>query len=262
MADSNSLQPPNSVTKKAFPWKPLLLYSALGLSVLINLVVLITVLTFSRHHPPFPPPPMLGDLGSQGSGSPEKGDRARLSLNDEQKTKLKDIRDNFVKNSEDDSKRLKDKKKELLDELKKDSPDTAKIKTIIDEKVKLEGEIDKKRIKQVIEMQKILEPAQREILLKWLLSKGMGNKEAAGQKWQEMDKRPFYKKWFMKRQGFGEGGFNKRQQGGPPFDGGRQWGEKKDMHGRDRPPFEKRQGGPDQEAPDKKQAPPDIEGKK
>jgi Spy/CpxP family protein refolding chaperone len=262
MDDNNGVQPTSGFSKKAFPWKPLLLYSALGLSVLINIVVLISVLAFSRHHPPFMQPPGFGDLGPQGPGFPEKADKARLALNDDQKTKLKDIRDNFMKSSEDDNKKLKDKKKELVDELKKDSPDTAKIKTIIDEKAKFEAELEKKRVKQVIEMQKILEPAQREILVKWLLMKGMGGRDAVGQRWQEMEKRPFYKKWFMRRQGMGEGGFNKRQQGGPPFEGGRQWGEKKDMQGGwDRPPFEKREGGPKQEEPDKKQAPPDPAGK-
>ncbi len=260
--DDNGIQAPSSGAKRAFPWKPFITYSILGLSVLINIVVLITVLAFSRHHPPFMPPPGLGDLGPQSPGFSKKDERAKLALNQDQKAKLKDIRENFVKSSEDDNKKLRDKKAELLEELKKDNPDTAKIKALIDEKVKLEGEIDKKRIKQVIEMQKILEPAQKEVLVKWLLSKGMGGKDTLGQKWQEIEKRPFYKRWFMRRQGFGEAPFDKRQMGGPPFEGERQWGGKKDGRGFGNPPFEKRQGGFDQGAPDKKQAPPVPEGNK
>ncbi|MBN1232317.1 MAG: periplasmic heavy metal sensor [Candidatus Coatesbacteria bacterium] len=183
--------------KKKLPVKNIILYSVLAFSVIINLVVLITVLGFFRHNQRMHPPEMMPFM--QDLGGIDKKDTPS-PLNKEQRTKLKDLMDSFLKESEETRKKIGEKQKAIFEELKAENPDQAKIDPIIDEKAKLEADLDKLKMKHVIAASKILMPEQRAFIMQRLMQGMLGKGKIQNRLEDNRMNRPFLKRWLMNRQ--------------------------------------------------------------
>ncbi len=89
-----------------------------------------------------------------------------LSLNGTQKKCLKDIRFSFGREANAVQARLLAKRRALVDEIKRETPDLAAVGKLIDEIGGLQTEIQKAAIAHLIKEKQVLTPEQKEIFFR------------------------------------------------------------------------------------------------
>jgi len=106
------------------------------------------------------------DGGHYGAKKEGKMDKImqELGLTDEQKEKLKEMKDAQRESGKEIRAQQREKREEMRKELEKTEPDLTKINKLIDEMAELDKQKTKNRVQGILDMKKVLTPEQYKAL--------------------------------------------------------------------------------------------------
>jgi Spy/CpxP family protein refolding chaperone len=119
-------------------------------------------------------------------GTPTDAATKQMCLSGEQKTCLRTLRFSFDSEVEEIQARLQERKKAMVEEMKKESPDGSLIEKLIEETSRLQAEIQKKAVVYLLKEKDVLTPEQRAIFFRTMenhvcpLKKEAGRPSAGG----------------------------------------------------------------------------------
>ncbi len=133
----------------------------LGLAVVINISALVTFAyhRFVRGWEKPAPPSVLASTASYENA---------LCLSSEQKTCLKDLIDSYDTEVKQIYTQLQEKRRLLVEEIKKETLDSGSIERFIEEIGRLQAEIQKKAVLHLFQEKKLLTPEQKEQFFRML----------------------------------------------------------------------------------------------